>query len=224
MKTIRGCVLCLIALLVAAPLVCAQEIFKYRSFSLGTSVATILKQTDQKPADMKVVYDRPALIQELTWWAPNLPRTTIRPDNIEQIVFSFCNGTLYKMTVIYDRTATEGLTVEDMIKSISAKYGQTTNMVLAIDSARDNQYGAGQKLVASWEDSQYSLDLIRFSFSDQLGLLIYSKQANVEAEVSRAAAAKVMELEGPQKEANRRKKEADDLELVREKNRRVFQP
>jgi len=57
--------------------------------------------------------------------APSLPGTSYQSDTVEQILFSFYNGELYLMSVTYDQTATKGLTEEDMVKSISAKYGPT---------------------------------------------------------------------------------------------------
>jgi hypothetical protein len=67
-------------------------------------------------ADVKVIHRHPVL-QEVTWWPPKLPGTSFRSDTVEQILFSFYNAELYKISVTYDRTSTEGLTAEDMVKS-----------------------------------------------------------------------------------------------------------
>jgi hypothetical protein len=140
------------------------------------------------------------------------------------MIFSFYNSELYKIAVTYDRESTKGLTAADMTKAISAKYGPPTNVVLEIDTAVTEPYGFMGKGVASWEDSQYSVDLVRSSFVDSFGLVIYSKRANAEAELAIANAKKAEEQEGPKREADRQKKEADDLEVTRQKNRKVFQP
>jgi hypothetical protein len=224
MKTIRSSILCFVVLLLTAPLLRAQDLSKYRTFSLGTNLATVLKHTDQKLADVKVIHDRPVLIQELTWWPPNLPGTPFRSDTVEQILFTFYNGALYKISVTYDRASTEGLTAEDMVKSISTKYGPPTNIALEIDSGTNDRYEVKQKLVASWEDSQYSFDLVRSSFSDVFGLVIYSKRVNAEAELAIAEAVKLDEQEVPQREAERQKKQIDDLEVARQKNQKSFHP
>jgi hypothetical protein len=79
-----------------------------------------------------------------------------------------------------------------------------------------------QKLVASWEDSQYSFRLVRSSFSGGFELVIYSKRINAEAEVALAEAVKLEKQEEPQREAERQKKDADDLEVTRQKNQKSF--
>jgi hypothetical protein len=224
MKTIRSSILCLFVLLLTAPLLRAQDLSKYRHFTIGMSLTRVLERTDQKTADVKVVHGRPALMQELTWWPPTLPGVSYQSDTVEQILFSFYNGELYKISVTYDPTSTEGLTTEDMVKSISAKYGQATYLALAIDSAKDDRYDVAQKPVASWQDAQYSFNLVRSAFSDHLGLVIYSKRVNAEAELATAEAVKLEEREGPQKEAERQKKQMDDLEVARQKNQKSFRP
>src|SRR5712664_639316 len=224
MKTIRSSILCFLVLLLTAPLLRAQDLSKYRHFTLGMSLTRVLERTDQKMADVKVIHGRPALIQELTWWPPNIPGTSYRSDTVEQILFSLYNGELYKISVTYDRTSTEGLTAEDMVKSISAKYGPPTSMAPEIDSAPNDRYDVKQKLVASWEDSQYSFNLVRSSFSDVLGLVIYSKRVNAEAELAIAEAMKLDEQEGPKREAERQKKDASDLDVTRQKNQKSFRP
>src|SRR5260370_976371 len=224
MKTMRSSILCLVVLLLTAPLLRAQELSKYRHFTIGMSLSRVLERTDQKMADVKVIYGRPALIQELTWWPPNLPGASFQSDTVEQILLSFYNGELYKISVTYDRTSTEGLTAEDMVKSISAKYGPATNVMLVTDSAKIDRYDVRQKPVATWEDAQYSFNLVRSSFTDRLGLTIYSKRVNAEAELAIAEAVKLEEQESPQREAERQKKQMDDLETARQKNQKSFRP
>jgi hypothetical protein len=224
MKTIRSSILCFVVLLLAAPLLRGQDLSKYRHFTFGMSLTRVLERTDQKMADVKDIHGRPALIQELTWWPPNLPGTSFRSDTVEQILFSFYNAELYKISVTYDRTSTEGLTAEDMVKSISAKYGPATSVVPAVNSATNEQYEVRQKLVASWEDSQYSFRLVRSSFSGGFELVIYSKRLNAEAEFALAEAVKLEKQKEPQREAERQKKQTDDLEATRQKNQKSFRP
>src|SRR5258708_2607289 len=207
MRTIRSSILCFVVLLLTAPFLPGQDLSKYRHFTFGMNLTRVLERTDQKLADVKVITSGPAVIQELTWWPPNLPGTSLRSDTVEQILFSFYNGALYKISVTYDRTSTEGLTAEDMVKSISAKYGPPTNIALEIDSATNAQYEVRQKPVASWEDSQYSFKLGRSSFSGGFELVIYSKRLNAEAEVALAEAVKLEKQDEPQREAERQKKE-----------------
>jgi hypothetical protein len=224
MKTIRSSIICLSAFLLAASAVRAQDFSSYRGFSLGANLATVLKQTDQKLADVNLIHPSPALFQEVTWWPPSLGGTTYRSDSVEQIIFSFYNGTLYKMSVIYDQPSTEGLTAGDMEKSISAKYGAATSIASAADQSANAPYSGKGTVVASWEDPQYSFNLVRSSFTDRFGLIIYSKRANAEAELALVEALKLEKLSGPQKEADRQKKETDALEVARQKNQKTFRP
>jgi len=224
MKTIRSSILFFVVLLLSAPLLRAQDLSKYRHFTLGMSLTRLLERTGQKMADVKLIHGRPTLVQEVNWWPPSLPGASFQSDTVEQILFSFYNGELYKMSVTYDRSSTEGLTAEDMVKSISAKYGPATNVALEIDSAKNDRYDDRQKPVASWEDAQYSFNLVRSSFTDRLGLIIYSKRVNAEAELAIAEAVKLEEQEGPNREAERQKKQTDDLEVARQKNRKIFHP
>jgi hypothetical protein len=224
MKTIRCSILCFVVLLLTAPLLRAQDLSKYRHFTLGMSLTRVLERTDQKMAGVKVIHGRPALIQEVTWWPPNIPGSSYRSDTVEQILFSFYNAELYKISVTYDRTSTEGLTAEDMVKSISAKYGPATSVKPEVDSATNERYDMRQKPVATWEDSQYSFNLVRSSFSGSFELLIYSKRLNAEAEVALAEAVKLEKEEEPQRKAERQKKQTGDLEASRQKNQKSFRP
>jgi hypothetical protein len=224
MKMLRSSILFFVVLLLTAPLLRAQDFSKYRHFTLGMNLTGVLEHTNQKMADVKVIHGRPALIQELTWWPPNLPGASFQSDTVEQILFSFYSGELYKISVTYDQTSTEGLTDEDMVKSISAKYGPATYIALPINLTKNDRYDVTQKTVASWADAQYSFNLVRSSFSDHLGLVIYSKRVNAEAELAVLEAVKLEQQEGPQREAERQKKETDDLEAARQKNRKIFHP
>ena len=224
MKTIRTSTLCFAVLLLSAPLLRAQDLSKYRHFTLGMSLTKVLERTGQKTADVKLIHGRPALVQEVTWWPPSLPGISYQSDTVEQILFSFYNGELYKMSVTYDQTATEGLTEQDMVKSISAKYGPATIVAVEIDSAKSDANVVKQTPVASWEDAQYSFNLTRSAFTDHLGLIIYSKRVNAVAELAIAEAVKIEEQEGPNREAERQKKQTDDLEAARQKNRKIFRP
>jgi hypothetical protein len=224
MKTLRSSILCLVVLLLLTPLLRAQDLSKYRHFTLGMNLPNLLERTEQKMADVKTIHDRPALIQELTWWPPNVPGTSLRSDSVEQMLFSFYNGELYKISVTYDRPSTEGLTEEYLVKSISAKYGPATIVAPDLDSATNGRYDSKPRPVAFWDDAQYSFSLVRSSFNDVLGLVVFSKRANAQAELAIAEAVTLDEQEGPKREAERQKKQIDDLEVARQKNQKSFRP
>ncbi len=223
MKAMRSSILCGVLLLMVSMLR-AQDFSKYRNFSLGTNLAAVLKHTDQRLVDVKATHDGSLLFQELTWHPANGIGVSYRSESVDELVFSFYKGELYKMLVTYERASTEGLTADDMVKSISAKYGPATSVALEIDSAANEQYEVRQKPVASWEDSQYSFNLVRSSFSNAFELVIYTKRVNAEADAALAQAVKVDLQEAPQKAVEREKKEADDREVMRQRNQKSFRP
>jgi len=223
MTSMRSSMLCGI-LLLTAPMLRAQDFSKYRNFSLGTDLATIVKHTEQRSPDVKATHEGSLLFQELTWRPANGMGVSARSESVDELVFSFYKGELYKMVVTYDRASTEGLTADDMVKSVAAKYGPATSVALDIDSAGNEQYELRQKPVATWEDSQYSFNLVRSSFSNAFQLVIYSKRVNAEADAALAQVVKVDELEAPQRAVARQKKEADAIELTRQKNQKSFRP
>jgi hypothetical protein len=224
MKTLRGSIVCLVVLLSTVSLLRAQDLSKYRHFTLGMSVTKLLERTDRKMTDVKTIHGRPALIQEVNWWPPSGTGTSFRSDGVEQVLFSFYNGELYKISVTYDPPSTAGLTEEDMVKSISAKYGSATIVAPKIDSPAKPSFNSKQWPVASWEDAQYSVNLVRSYFSDALGLVVLSKPINTQAELAIVEAVKLDEQEGPKREADRQKKQKDDLEVARQKNQKSFRP
>jgi hypothetical protein len=222
MISMRSSMLCGI-LLLTAPMLRSQDFSKYRNFGLGTNLATVLKHTDLRLVDVKATHDGSLLFQELTWHPANGIGVAYRSEDVDDLVFSFYKGDLYKMVVTYDRAATEGLTTDDMVKSISAKYGPATSVALAIDSPNE-RYEPRQKPVATWEDSQYSFNLVQSSFSGAFELVIYSKRISAEADAALAQVVKVDELEAPQRAVERQKKEADEIQLTRQKNQKSFRP
>src|SRR5438270_12106809 len=154
MRSLVVCFLTVVVIPLLIPQVHAQDLSKYRNFSFGMTVADLSKQVDQNPANAAVLHERPALIQELTWFPPQ-PYSSLRPaEPVDQILFSFYNGGLYRMLMTYDSSATKGLTDEDMIRVVSAKYGAATRPVAAVVNFPMNpSYKATEKAIARWEDS-----------------------------------------------------------------------
>ena len=224
MRSLVVSFLLIIVILLSTSLVHGQDLSRYRNFSFGMTLADISKQIDQQPANAAVVHERPALIQELTW-LPIQPYDLSRPaEPVDQILFSFYNGALYRMLVTYEDSATKGLTDEDMIRAVSAKYGVATRPVAAVVNFPMNpSYKATEKVIARWEDSQYSLNLFR-SYVDTFAIVMFTKQLDAQAGISIAASVKLEQQEAPQKEAARVKKTAEDVELDRQKNIKTLRP
>jgi hypothetical protein len=223
MKIMRTVVISLAMILLPAPLIHGQDLSRYRNFSFGMTVNDISKQIDQTPANAAVLHERPALIEELTWLPPQ-PFSAVRPaEPVDQILFSFYNGTLYRMLVTYENSATKGLTDEDMIRVVSAKYGVATRPVAIVNFPMNPSYKTTEKVIARWEDSQYSLNLFR-SYGDTFAIVMFTKQLDAQAGISIAESVKLDQEEAPQKQAARTKKVAEDLELDRQKNIKTLRP
>src|SRR5260370_24745206 len=128
------------------------------------------------------------------------------------------------MAVTYDCTPTEGLTTPDMMRAVTDTYGPVANVPLAIDAAANDRYDMSAKIIASWEGFQYSVDLVRSAFTDDFGLIIYSKRVNADADLAIAEAVKLELHNTPKREAERQPKKTELLEVARQKNRKIFQP
>jgi hypothetical protein len=224
MKMISRGAIALVMVMFSAPLIYGQDLSKYRNFSFGTSLASVSKQVDRQPIQAELIHQQPALIQELTWYPPQ-PYGSSRPaEPVEKVLFSFYNGELYRMLVFYDSSAIKGLTDEDMIRAVSAKYGTATTPVADVNFPTNPSYRATEKVVARWEDSQYSFNLFRSSASNTFAIVMFDKRLDAQAEISIAESVQLEKQEAPQKEAARVKKETDDLEGERQKNIKTLRP
>jgi len=114
--------------------------------------------------------------------------------------------------VTYDQDATHGLTAEDMVQAISKKYGTATRTAGEISFPTNELYRTTEKVIARWEDSQYSINLVRSRFLNSFALVMFSKRLDGEAEAAIAKSLKMEGQEDPQKEIGRQKKERRTLE------------
>jgi hypothetical protein len=192
------------------PLIYAQDLSSYRGFQLGMNLAAAAKLADMKISEAKVIYQRPAVIQELEWRPQISYSSSADGDSVKTVLFSFYNGELYRIVVIYDRDRTEGLTDADLIESISAKYGTPTTPVEKIISSSPTQaYSDSEKVLARWEDSEYSYNLFRSSFGSVPGMLIFSKRLDALAQVAIVQAIRLNEQEAPQREIGLNQKDPE---------------
>jgi hypothetical protein len=223
MKLIRHISICVALMLLSGPLIHAQDLSKYRQFSLGASLAEVSKQIEQRPDNASMIQQRPATIQQMEWWPVPLSLFA-KSEPVQKVTLSFYNRTLYKMEVTYDSDATAGLTAADMIGAISASYGTATKVTDDVAPHSGATYGAAEPAVAQWEDGRYSVTLSRDSFLSTFQLIVVSRQLNVQAEASVVEAAKQEREDAPQNEIARGKKAADDLETERQTNLKAFRP
>lgn len=218
MRIVRSLVVAAVFILLSASSVRAEDLSKYRGFAFGMTLAQLSGRIDRNPQDATSILRRPAVIQEVTWWPSQGTRSAPLTEAAQQVVFSFYNGELYRISVAYDRDATEGLTVEDMVRSISARYGAVAEFASATHST-----GTPDAARARWENSDFRFELFHSSWSD-FRLEMVSKSLETKALVAAALALSLDKAEAPAKEAQRQLQEAQDLELARQKNKKIFRP
>jgi len=208
----RSFVISIILAMLFMPLIHAQDLSSYRGFQLGMSLPAAAKQAEINPSEAKVIYQRPAAIQELEWRPESSYDPSAPGDPVKEVLFSFYNGELYRIVVSYDQYKTEGLTDEDLIEGISAKYGTpTTPVAKIISSSASRVYSSdSEKVIARWEDSQYSFNLFRFSYGTAPGMLVFSKRLDALAQAAIVEAARLDDQEAPQREIDRLKKQDEE--------------
>jgi hypothetical protein len=209
----------------------AQDLSRYRDFQFGMNLPTVAKQADLKQSDAKAVHQRPAIIEELEWRPQSFLRTSPQPqgDPVKDVLFSFYNGELFRMVVNYDPDRTQGLTNDDMVGAISATYGtasRPTAKTISFSSAQG--YSETEKVMARWEDSQYSFNLFRSSYQPSFGMVVFSKRLDALARLAVVEAIRRDEQEAPQREIERQKKEDQETRATEEKarlsNKEHFRP
>ena len=199
----------------------ANDFSRYREFQFGMNLLAVAKQAQMNPSDAKMIHRRPVVIQELDWQRrgfPNSPET----DPVEEVLFSFCNGELFRMVVTYDRAKTAGLTAEDLIAAISAQYGTATTPDAEI--IFPSLYHETVKVIARWENSQYSLSLVRSSYQPSFGMVVLSKRLDALAQAATTEALRLDQQEAPQREIERNQREDDENRIQQERARRVNKP
>ncbi len=200
-----------------APVIYAHDLSRYREFPFGTSLLAVAKQAGMEPSAAKMIHQRPAIIQELSWQPQRFPGSSLDADSVKEVLFSFYNGELFRMVVNYDRYKTEGLTTEDMIGAISASYGTATRP--AEEIMFPAIYNESVKTIARWEDSQYSFNLVRSSYQPSFGMVGFSKRLDTLARAAVTEALRLDTEEAPQREIERQKKHEEETHVQQEKAR-----
>jgi len=214
---------------VSAPWIDTPDLSRYREFQFGMNLLAVAKQADRKASEARVIHQRPAVIQELEWRPSRSIGSSPQGDPVKEVLFSFYNGELFRMVVNYDQQKTEGLTDEDMIEAISAKYGTATRPDAKIILFSSLQvYNDSEKVIARWEDPRYSFNLFRSSYQPAFGMLVFSKQVDEQAQAAIVKAIRLDEQEAPQREIEQQKKEEEQSRLEQDKarlvNKAAFRP
>ena len=116
------------AAVVLCPLGAAgQDLSRYRDAVFGSTVASVAAATRTGPDAVKVLHQRPSLIQELRWRPQYaLGRAPGRVDPAQEVTFRFYEDQLFAITVVYEARLVEGMTNADVIEhhAIEGELGQ----------------------------------------------------------------------------------------------------
>jgi hypothetical protein len=210
-------------------LVCAQDLSRYRGFQLGMNLLKVAEQAGIDPVQAKSTHERPAVIQELEWRQGISIGPPSSTDPVKEILFGFCNNQLYRIVINYAQDNTEGLSDQDLIEGISAMYGKPTMPAATIISSPSSQvYSDSEKVIARWENSEYSLNLFRFSYKSSYGMIVFSKQLDILAKSAIAESIRLNDLEAPQREIERQRKQVEEKlaegQKARPANKANFRP
>ena len=235
MMTARTVAACAFAMTLVGNRLDAQDLSRYRTFELGTDVASVSALTGVASSEAATVHQRPVLLQDLAWrpsrWTPG--STADSTDPVEQIVFSFYNDHLFRIVVDYGHDRTEGMTDADMIEAISAVYGPSVKpsvkpMRGSVRVQPQGEIESGSP-VARWADTEHAVVLYRTSSYRQAFRLIVTDLAVADLERKGIVQAlRLDEQEAPQREIAKQKKERDDARAAAEKarstNKGLFKP
>ena len=139
---------------------------------------------------------------------------------MRKVLLSFFNDELFRIAVSYEWERTEGLTVEDMIAALSSTYGPPTTPDSELIPLLSRSPAGSDKIVAHWEDSQYSVNLVRPSYASTFGLVMLSKRLDA---LARAAMVEAIWLDDQQSFARAigRKRSLEDQDHVRQEQART---
>jgi hypothetical protein len=195
----------------------AADFSTYRGFQFGMSLSRAAEQAGMKATEAAVAHQRPALIQVLDFQPYLFHSSNTKEDPVSEISLSFYNGELFRMAVVYDRYKVDGMTPDDLIEAISATYGTAARPTAEI--AYHSYYAEVQPVIARWEDSEYSYNLIKADDRSSSAMVLYSKRLDALAQSAILDAVRLDVLEAPQREAEHARKQADENRTQQEKSR-----
>jgi hypothetical protein len=146
-------------LLLSIPLHSDAEWSRYRVVTLGDSVATTIARLEIVEPIVRVLYEQPSLVQELTWRPHRfISGATVSPDPLGELVLTFMEGSLVRITATYDRDRTDGLSDADFLDLLGATYGlprvptRATGVVRFEPRRTIGHWGDDEALVRLWSE------------------------------------------------------------------------
>lgn len=201
-----------------------QSLETYRHFTFGMDIGSVAIEAKVDSSLAKTLYVEPAPIQTLDWNRPSYSGSATDTDPVRRMRFDFFEGRLFKIVVTYGSRQIEGMTPEDLIDAISASYGPGSRVDETIVVSAYTNFEDRQKVIARWENTDFSYSLFQSTFGNEFGLIGYSKKIDAIATAAVQEAKRLDALAAPQREIARRQKQAEEDRLSDEKARTLNKP
>lgn len=223
MKRVRSISKLPLLLLLFSPLLCGADLSIYRGFQFGMSLDAAVKHSGIDMSEVKTIHQHPARIQELAWNPERVSSISQDADPVQQVLFSFYNGQLFRMVVDYDSEKTSGLTSEDIIEAVSRKYGTPTRpgvtLLLPAEFSEDTV-----QVVARWENTDDLFSLLQLPSGSSFRLVLVSKRLNALADNAVAEGVRLDAEEAPGLLMLKEQNAKADLNQHRVANEAHFRP
>ena len=199
----------------------AQDLSHYRDVAFGSSVASVVATTGSNASALKVIHQRPALIQELEWRPQYAVGRPAGREAAQGITFRFHDDQLFSITVVYEARLVEGLTNRDIIDAVSEVYGPATLTSAATKGPVPPPSGTiyGSTALARWQTPDHEFTLMRETYPATYRLIGVSKRLETLARAAATEAARLDKQEAPRREAERAVAEAERKTAAEEKTR-----
>jgi len=200
----------------------AQDLSRYREVAFGSSVSSVVAITGTSAADVKVIHQRPALIQELAWRPQYaIGRPVGRSEAAREVTFRFYDDDLFSIIVVYDARLVEGLTNADLIDAVSAVYGPATLTAAASQPPARAPAGSinGTTTIARWQSTDYEFTLMREVYPETFRLIGVSRQLGTAARAADIEATRLDQQEAPRREAAQAVADAERKRAAADKTR-----
>lgn len=199
----------------------------YRGITLGDSVQVVVDRLGLAASDVRVVHDRPTVVQEATWRPRRfVSGSSIEPDALAEMVLTFQAGQLARIAVAYDRERTQGMTDADLHEAMGNVYGASMLVVrpthLTITASSDRQ------TIGRWEDAETLLLLWREHYPNRVGLTLTSIAGDAALQKAISDGVQLYDAEAPARNLARRTAELAasqaQVERIRQDNKVKFKP
>jgi hypothetical protein len=205
----------------------APDLSRYRQFHLGMTLAAVTQEVGPTP-EVRMIHQRPALIQELTWYPPRSLGMLPDDEAVREVLFTFYNGELCRLVIEYDGRHTEGLTVDDMVGALALRYGPASLPRVPIMGSWSNGSHLSDEILANWEDPRFALTLFRPTYLSSFGLVVTERRLDGLARRATDEAIRLDAQEAPQRDSDQQQAQNEatrvTLAKARQTNKGTFRP